>query len=688
MDNYYYNSRSQSQASNEFETHQCMDFLDNQDDFRYTHESIINQYIGFLDDQRVENVLYTNLLKEIIKEGKCRLIVNIDDLWKIHPVRARSLMDNALDEIERFQIALKHYVQSIDPRYAKRKSDFFVGFKGDFGNNYTTPRTLNSDFFGKLVCLEGIVTKASLVKPIVLGRIDTRALAESTRKRAYSDITSFDPSPASAAFAEQGKGGNLSGSECSLFRYVDRQTLLIQEFPGNAPAGLLPRSVEVICDSDLVDQCKPGDQVEIVGCYRCLPNNREGYPSGSFRTVLVANNIMQQSKPPADITHDDLAVCKKFAKDNSGNIFEILSQSLAPSILGHEYVKKAILCSLVGGDDKISLNGTTIKGDINVLLIEDPPIAKSQLLRDVLRVAPRAIVTTGRGFSGVGLTATVTVDPETNEKYLEAGAMVMADKGVICIDEFDKMSDTDKTTIHEVMEQGKVTITKSEIHASLDAKCSVLAAASPVSGQYNQYRTPMENIGLENSLLSQFDLVYLMLDTVNSQDDLVISEHVASMMSYRNTTNKTSTKNSDAQETEEDVLQVYETYDPLLHGKSDKKSDKILTAKFMRKYIHIVRCMKPKLTKGACEAITQEYSRLRKAENVASLVARTQRVTARTLDTLVRLSSAHARSRISKKVEVQDVKAIIGIVQFAYFKRIFEEEKTQQTGDGIILITL
>lgn len=393
------------------------------------------------------------------------------------------------------------------------------------------------------------------------------------------------------------------------------------------------------------------------------------------------------------ISHDDVALCKKLAKHNPRkDIFELLSRSLAPSIHGHAYIKKAILCLLLGGIEKILPNGTRLRGDINILLIGDPSVAKSQLLRYVLCTAPRAIPTTGRGSSGVGLTAAVTSDQETGERRLEAGAMVLADRGVICIDEFDKMSDIDRTAIHEVMEQGRVTIAKAGIHASLNARCSVLAAANPVYGRYDQYKTPMENIGLQDSLLSRFDLLFVILDLVDPEQDRIISDHVVRMHRYRNANEQDgealplnsnldilSTKNPDAVEVEdENESPIYEKYDPLLHGKSRSKTDQILSIKFMRKYIHIAKCMKPKLTEEASKTIADEYSRLRSEDMVESDVARTQPITARTLETLIRLSTAHAKARLSKTVTVDDANAAIELVQFAYFKRVLEKEKKKR----------
>ncbi|NP_001353303.1 DNA replication licensing factor MCM3 isoform 8 [Homo sapiens] len=461
--------------------------------------------------------------------------------------------------------------------------------------------------------------------------------------------------------------------------------------PEKAPAGQLPRSVDVILDDDLVDKAKPGDRVQVVGTYRCLPGKKGGYTSGTFRTVLIACNVKQMSKDAQpSFSAEDIAKIKKFSKTRSKDIFDQLAKSLAPSIHGHDYVKKAILCLLLGGVERDLENGSHIRGDINILLIGDPSVAKSQLLRYVLCTAPRAIPTTGRGSSGVGLTAAVTTDQETGERRLEAGAMVLADRGVVCIDEFDKMSDMDRTAIHEVMEQGRVTIAKAGIHARLNARCSVLAAANPVYGRYDQYKTPMENIGLQDSLLSRFDLLFIMLDQMDPEQDREISDHVLRMHRYRapgeqdgdamplgSAVDILATDDPNFSQEDQQDTQIYEKHDNLLHG-TKKKKEKMVSAAFMKKYIHVAKIIKPVLTQESATYIAEEYSRLRSQDSMSSDTARTSPVTARTLETLIRLATAHAKARMSKTVDLQDAEEAVELVQYAYFKKVLEKEKKRK----------
>ncbi|XP_037375756.1 DNA replication licensing factor MCM3 isoform X2 [Talpa occidentalis] len=604
------------------------------------------------------------------------------------------LLNNAFEELVAFQGALKDFVASIDATYAKQYEEFYIGLEGSFGSKHVSPRTLTSCFLSCVVCVEGIVTKCSLVRPKVVRSVHYCPATKKTIERRYSDLTTLVAFPSSSVYPTKDEENNPLETEYGLSVYKDHQTITIQEMPEKAPAGQLPRSVDVILDNDLVDKVKPGDRVQVVGTYRCLPGKKGGYTSGTFRTVLIACNVKQMSKDiQPSFSAEDIAKIKKFSKTRSKDIFDQLAKSLAPSIHGHDYVKKAILCLLLGGVERDLENGSHIRGDINVLLIGDPSVAKSQLLRYVLCTAPRAIPTTGRGSSGVGLTAAVTTDQETGERRLEAGAMVLADRGVVCIDEFDKMSDMDRTAIHEVMEQGRVTIAKAGIHARLNARCSVLAAANPVYGRYDQYKTPMENIGLQDSLLSRFDLLFIMLDQMDPEQDREISDHVLRMHRYRapgeqdgdamplgSAVDVLATDDPNFDQEDQQDTQIYDKHDNLLHG-TKKKKEKMVSAAFMRKYIHVAKIIKPILTQESAAYIAEEYSRLRSQDSMSSDTARTSPVTARTLETLIRLSTAHAKARMSKTVDLQDAEEAVELVQYAYFKKVLEKEKKRKKRD-------
>lgn len=469
--------------------------------------------------------------------------------------------------------------------------------------------------------------------------------------------------------------------------------------PERAPAGQLPRSVDVLLDDDLVDRVKPGDRIQLVGIYKSL-GNRAGEGSAIFRTLIIANNIIQLSSKSgggiaqATITDTDIRNINKLAKNR--RIFDLLSQSLAPSIYGHDHIKKAILLMLLGGIEKNLDNGTHLRGDINVLMVGDPSTAKSQLLRFVLNTAPLAIATTGRGSSGVGLTAAVTTDKETGERRLEAGAMVLADRGVVCIDEFDKMSDVDRVAIHEVMEQQTVTIAKAGIHTSLNARCSVIAAANPIYGQYDTHKDPHRNIALPDSLLSRFDLLFIVTDDIDENRDRQVSEHVLRMHRYRQPGLEEGQPVRDqlsqmlgvglAEEGDSNKpSDVYEKYNPMLHsgvtvqvGRGAAKRTEVLSMPFIKKYIQYAKQrIKPELSQEAVNYIVGCYSSLRNDE-LEGNQRKTSPMTARTLETLIRLSTAHAKARLSNVVLEQDAKIAESILRFALFKEVLEPERRKR----------
>jgi len=648
---------------------------------------IQREYLDFLDDEQDQG-FYSGKVKDMIAENRHRLIVNINDLRRKKPTRARAMIENSFEELGCFQRALKEFVSALDATYSKNFDEFLVGFDGSFGANHVSPRTLISNFIGTMVCVEGIVIKCSLINPKVVRSVHYCPATKKVIERKYTDMTSLDAFPSSSVYPTKDDEGNLLETEFGLSKYKDHQTFTVQEMPEKAPAGQLPRSVDIIVDDDLVDLAKPGDRVQVVGTYRCLPAKNNGFTNATFKTVLIANNVQILNKEVDFLfTSEDVKKIKKFANQKGGDVFDILANSIAPSIHGHEFIKKAVLCMLLGGVEKILPNGTRLRGDINVLLIGDPSVAKSQMLRYVLHTAPRAIATTGRGSSGVGLTAAVTTDNETGDRRLEAGAMVLADRGIVCIDEFDKMSDIDRTAIHEVMEQGRVTIAKAGIQAKLNARCSVLAAANPVYGRYDAFKTPMENIAMQDSLLSRFDLIFVILDTIESENDRVIADHVIRMHRYRapneqdgdvlpfaSDVDLLTTLNQD--DNQEQELQVYDKYDPTLHGPVHNKKQKFVNLMFMKKYVHLARGLKPQLTKEAADLISEEYTKLRNQDNLENEnLARTQPVTARSLETLIRLSTAHAKARLSNKVEARDAEVAIELVRFACFKKVLEKNK-------------
>ena len=432
-----------------------------------------------------------------------------------------------------------------------------------------------------------------------------------------------------------------------------------------------------------------------MGIYRSLGNRNASSGSSTFRTLILANNIILLSSKSgggiaqATITDTDIRNINKVSKKK--NVFELLSQSLAPSIYGHDHIKKAILLMLLGGMEKNLDNGTHLRGDINILMVGDPSTAKSQLLRFVLNTAPLAIATTGRGSSGVGLTAAVTSDKETGERRLEAGAMVLADRGVVCIDEFDKMSDIDRVAIHEVMEQQTVTIAKAGIHTSLNARCSVVAAANPIYGQYDTHKDPHRNIALPDSLLSRFDLLFVVTDDIDDFRDRQISEHVLRMHRYRlpgseegapvreQQTQTLGVGEEDSQDAGQPT-QVYEPFNIMLHagvtittGRGSARRPEILSIPFMKKYIQYAKSrIKPILTQGAADHIVTTYTALRNDEMEGNQ-RKTSPMTARTLETLIRLATAHAKSRLSSRVEERDALAAEAILRFALFKEVIAD---------------
>ncbi|KAJ5893771.1 hypothetical protein N7495_005462 [Penicillium taxi] len=654
----------------------------------------------FLDPQNANARSFRADILVMLNRGLRRLTVSLDEIRAHNRELAEGLLTSPFDYSQAFDQALKDVVKALPNRPIKEQAsetNYYCAYVGAFGEFSCNPRTLGSDQLNRMVSLEGIVTKCSLVRPKVIQSVHYCEANGNFHSRRYRDQTMTASGATSLnVYPQQDDEGRPLITEYGYSTFLDHQSISIQEMPERAPAGQLPRSVDVILDDDLVDKAKPGDRIQLVGIYRTLGSRNAGSGSSTFRTLVMANNIIQLSSKSgggiaqATITDTDIRNINKIAKKK--NVFELLSQSLAPSIHGHDQIKKAILLMLLGGMEKNLENGTHLRGDINILMVGDPSTAKSQLLRFVLNTAPLAIATTGRGSSGVGLTAAVTTDKETGERRLEAGAMVLGDRGVVCIDEFDKMSDVDRVAIHEVMEQQTVTIAKAGIHTSLNARCSVLAAANPVYGQYDPHKDPHKNIALPDSLLSRFDLLFVVTDDIEDARDRTISEHVLRMHRYRQPgteegapvreqLNQTLGVGIEDTGDSNQPTDVFEKFNVMLHGgmvntgRNRGKNVEIISIPFIKKYIQYAKSrVKPVLTKGAADHIIVSYSALRNEEIMGSK-RRTAPITPRTLETLIRLSTAHAKARLSNRVDEKDAKHAEAILRFAMFKEIVEVER-------------
>jgi len=632
-------------------------------------------FAQYLEPGDTEGTYYEQV-RLMLKEGKTRLTINLNDLRKHDPALWKRFLEDPMKHIPPFEDAFNDYVKNSGEsdfdiaKYDVGQKTFHLGFDGAFGSRRCDPKNLQSDNITNLMCVEGIVTRISLVRPKMVQTVHYAEKAEEGSKwkiQTYRDATSFRGEPTGSAYPTQTEDGHPLSTEFGLCTYEDNQTVFIQDMPERTRAGTMPRTVECILDRDLVDSCKPGDRVQMIGVYRTLANRVSGESAGQFKTVLIVNNVkIVQNDQQQAITGDDVKVIKKMSK--KPDIFKTMARSIAPAIYGNDEVKRAILLMLLGGVEKNLKNGTHIRGDINILMVGDPSVAKSQFLRTVMNTAPLAINTTGRGASGVGLTAAVTQDRLSGERRLEAGAMVLADRGIVCIDEFDKMGDADRVAIHEVMEQQTVTIAKAGIHTSLNARCSVIAASNPVYGQYDKTRKPHENIALPDSLLSRFDLLFIMLDNLDKEIDTAISAHVLNLHRTRHDefANLMYADMPDSDDEEErDATDIWEksvqtgAAAALRNKRGEKQA--FLKKDFCKKYIaYCKQKCRPVLTDEASELMAEKYAQLRDVEANGTLP-----ITARCFETMIRLGAAHAKLRLSKRIEKKDVEAIMKILMFA-----------------------
>jgi DNA replication licensing factor MCM7 len=493
-------------------------------------------------------------------------------------------------------------------------------------------REVKASDIGCLVKIRGIVTRVSAVKPIVTIATYT---CDACGYEIYQEIKSkqflpLDACPAAVCQKNRKKGRLFMQTRGCKF--VKFQEVKIQELPNQVPIGHIPRSLTVVTRGELTRSTTAGDTITLSGIF--VPTPFTGFRAmraGLITdTYVEATSIEKHKKSYGDVQLSEEMENRIDDAAEDPDIYSKLSRSLAPEIYGHEDVKKALLLQLVGGVTRKMKDGMKIRGDINICLMGDPGVAKSQLLKHIASVAPRGVYTTGKGSSGVGLTAAIVRDAITQEMSLEGGALVLADMGICCIDEFDKMEEGDRTAIHEVMEQQTVSIAKAGITTTLNARTAVLAAANPLYGRYNKRKSPSENINLPAALLSRFDLMFLILDKADLDADTALARHIT----YVHANNR--------------------------HPELDFEP---VESSFIRAYISQARQLDPYVPVDLTNFIVQSYVDMRARDADSARDAGVQSVmTARQLLSILRLSQALARLRFSRRVELEDVEESIRLV--------------------------
>jgi len=568
---------------------------------------------------------YRQRIAQLSISGKNSLAIDFEELYGFDQALAEQLLAKPEEYLPHAAKGAHEQLRIEDVEYAEKVEKLVVRVVKLLGKEQL--RRLGSKNMSKLVMVEGIVVRATPVRPMV-------QVAAFKCKRCgtmnYIDQTGqFLKAPGLCLAVDCGKDGPFEFSqEDSTF--IDSQDLRLQEKPEDLPPGQLPRVLACkLIGDEIVDIARPGDHVSIVGIVRAFAPSLMGM--GKLRTFILqldANSTEVLGKEPetSPPTPEEEAQIRELSKDPY--VHKKIMSSIAPSIFGNEHLKEAVMYLIFGGVSR-SLPDVNIRGEINALIIGDPGTAKSQMLQYVSRLAPRGLYTSGRGTTAAGLTAAV-VREKGGSMSLEAGALVLADKGIACIDEMDKMRPEDRVAIHEAMEQHTVSVAKGGIVATLNARTAVLAAANPSLGRYEPNRTVAENISLPVTILSRFDLIFVLRDVPNKEADGKMSRHILEM-----------------------------------HRRGVSPVEVQVNSELLRKYISFAKSVKPELSEDALKRLSEFYLAMRSAsESEGSPVA----ITARQLESLIRVSEARARVALRPIVTPEDAEAAIAIM-----KRSLEE---------------
>ena len=563
---------------------------------------------------------YVEQIDQMMPKRAKYIVVDFNDLVSV-PFIESKFVESPDEILNAFSRAIKEILQERFPEYARKIEHDIRARIANFPAERSL-RQINSEVITKMTSVSGMVVRASEVKPLAK-ELTYKCLDKHISKFTLLDGMSLD------------KAVKCQSPKCPYTnlaivaeesRFIDFQIVRLQELPEDLPPGQLPHYVNVSMKQDLVDYARPGDRIILTGIVRIEQERVSGVKqseSALYRLRMDGNNIEfiggrgikgSRRTEREEISPDEQKIIRTLSKNP--DIYDRLIASFAPHIRGHELFKEAILLLIVGSTQRALSDGSKVRGDINVFLVGDPGTAKSEMLKFCARIAPRGLYTSGRGSTAAGLTAAVVRDA-SGIFMLEAGAVVLGDQGLVCIDEFDKMRPEDRSALHEVMEQQSASIAKGGIVATLNARTSILAAANPMFGKYDPFKNLTENVNLPIPLLTRFDLVFVVRDIPHKEKDRQIAQHILSQ-----------------------------------HGTSGTDTTSLIDVDILTKYLAYAKRNDPVLTKEAENKIMEFYLKMRSVEGEDKEKMIT--ITPRQLEGLIRLSTARARILLKNQVEEDD----------------------------------